>query len=242
MAVMVEPNTLSRCDVEGAPAEDNPLETDLGNGSLVPRESMRQRCWPAFVEMTGSIAGIATTIAFLPQVYEVRRTGDTSGLSLPMYCIFVGGVVMWMGYGALKGARSLVLANMITFIFAGYILAAIIGNVVFHSHREKALEGALLDVANTASDILPFVAVCASGSAHTFTHPRVHQGLEEVLLQPGWDLYAALDTRLSNSTTEDSSILQSLNAPSRLQAALSSLSTIDAVLYDAARCVASCMR
>ena len=37
--------------------------------------------------MIGSIAGILTTVAFLPQVIMVLKTKDTSSLSLGMYSL-----------------------------------------------------------------------------------------------------------------------------------------------------------
>jgi MtN3 and saliva related transmembrane protein len=85
--------------------------------------------WNAFVEAVGAFAGMCTTAAFLPQVYDIWLSGDTSGLSLPMYIIFVTGVSMWIFYGVLKKAASLVLANMVTFVLSGYILTAIIINL-----------------------------------------------------------------------------------------------------------------
>jgi len=209
----------------------------------LPTAGGHSKCWGAFVESVGSLAGICTTAAFLPQVYAVHITGDTSGLSLPMYCIFVSGVFMWMLYGVLKGAGSLVLANLITFVLAGYILSAIIENVFFHSQKEKELDNVLLDAADTATRVMPMVAVCATGPAHTFTHPRVRDGLEKILLQPGFDLFAALDMRapLVDATRDEHSVASdpqlpkrhaALVAPSRMQASLSSLAALDAVLYD----------
>ena len=90
------------------------------------------RCWHTLVESTGALAGICTTAAFIPQVYEIWLTGDTSGLSLSMYSIFVFGVFLWMVYGVCKRAGSLVLANLITFVLAGYIFFHILDRVVLH--------------------------------------------------------------------------------------------------------------
>ena len=59
---------------------------------IVVRPNWRKRWWNAIVEATGALAGMATTAAFIPQVYQIYATGDTSGLSLSMYTIFVSGV------------------------------------------------------------------------------------------------------------------------------------------------------
>ena len=157
------------------------------------------------IELVGSIAGICTTAAFLPQVFTVHLTGDTEGLSLSMYCIFVSGVFLWMAYGVCKGAASLVLANLITFVLAGYILAAIIRNEFFTA--DEAMDAidiaeAVVEDPTLANDptikkelvdaLGSLVAVCAAGPVRTFTHPRVHTGMRDVLLQPGWHFFAAL--------------------------------------------------
>jgi len=212
--------------------EDDIIDPEEAAGPVADAKNGKKSLWPAIVESVGSLAGACTTAAFLPQVWAVHLTGDTSGLSLPMYCIFVFGVFMWMLYGVLKGAGSLVLANLITFVLAGYILAAIVENVFFHSQKEPLLEEALRDAGDAAAALLPMVAVCAAGPAHTFTHPRVHDGLQELLLQPGWDFFGAFDVRASYSPLEDAKRQATLVAPSRMQAALSSLAAVDSLVYD----------
>ena len=217
----------STADLSSAVDDEDTTQAGVGVAIQNPQPAV------AFIESVGSLAGICTTAAFLPQVWAVHITGDTSGLSLPMYCIFVFGVFLWIMYGLLKHAGSLVTANLITFLLAGYILSAIVVNTFFHSQKEQEIEDVLLDTANDALRLLPMVAVCAAGPAHTFTHPQVKKGLEEMLLQPGWDLFAALDVEAVYSELEDAKLHASLVAPSRVQAALSSLSAVDAVLFDA---------
>jgi MtN3 and saliva related transmembrane protein len=95
-------------------------------------QEQRARRWNAIVECAGAIAGCATTAAFIPQVVEIAATGDTSGLSLPMYCIFVFGVLMWIVYGVCKKAGAMIGANVVTFVLAGYILSQIIDHEFFH--------------------------------------------------------------------------------------------------------------
>ncbi|KOO25604.1 3 saliva-related transmembrane conserved region [Chrysochromulina tobinii] len=214
-------------DLSSAVDDEDTTQAGVGVAIQNPQPAV------AFIESVGSLAGICTTAAFLPQVWAVHITGDTSGLSRPMYCIFVFGVFLWIMYGFLKHAGSLVTANLITFVLAGYILTAIVVNTFFHSQKEQEIEDVLLDTANDALKLLPMVAVCAAGPAHTFTHPQIKKGLEEMLLQPGWDLFAALDVEAVYSELEDAKLHASLVAPSRVQAALSSLSAVDAVLFDA---------
>ena len=73
---------------------------------------------PKLLETIGALAGLMTTAAFLPQVIEIKRTGDVSGLSLHMYIVFVSGVGMWILYGISKKSPSLVAANAVTFILS----------------------------------------------------------------------------------------------------------------------------
>ena len=95
----------------------------------------RSKWWNTIVECAGAVAGAATTAAFIPQVVEVYMTGETDGLSLPMYCIFVSGVVMWIVYGVCKRAGAMIGANIVTFVLAGYILYRIVDNEVLHPQQ-----------------------------------------------------------------------------------------------------------
>lgn len=70
----------------------------------------------------GTLAGICTTVAFVPQVWLVLKTGNTSGLSLGMYSIFTLGVFLWFVYGIVVGAPPIIYANGITFVLAATVL------------------------------------------------------------------------------------------------------------------------
>ncbi len=72
--------------------------------------------------MIGTIAAILTTLSFLPQAYQVIKTKDTSGISLGMYTMFVIGVLCWLIHGYNIGDMNLIVANLITFVFAAIIL------------------------------------------------------------------------------------------------------------------------
>lgn len=72
--------------------------------------------------MIGSIAGILTTVAFLPQVIMVLKTKDTSSLSLGMYSLQVTGVFLWLVHGIVIGDMALLVANAVTFVLAMIIL------------------------------------------------------------------------------------------------------------------------
>lgn len=70
----------------------------------------------------GSIAATLTTVAFVPQVWQVWRTRHTHDISLGMYAIFTCGVAMWLVYGLLLGAWPIIIANAITLLLAGAVL------------------------------------------------------------------------------------------------------------------------
>lgn len=72
--------------------------------------------------MIGSIAGILTTLAFVPQVIKVIKTKDTSSLSLGMYSMQVLGVFLWLIHGIVIKDMALLVANAITFMLALIIL------------------------------------------------------------------------------------------------------------------------
>lgn len=72
--------------------------------------------------MFGSIGGVLTTMAFVPQVVKVLKTKDTSSLSLGMYTMQIIGVFLWLIHGIMIRDIALVLANSITFCLSMIIL------------------------------------------------------------------------------------------------------------------------
>lgn len=72
--------------------------------------------------MIGSIAGVLTTLAFLPQVIKVLQTKDTKAISLGMYLMSVIGIFLWMVHGYRIGDMALFIANVFTFCLALIIL------------------------------------------------------------------------------------------------------------------------
>ena len=73
-------------------------------------------------EIIGFIAGIGTTIAFIPQVIQSLKTKSTKDINLVMYMIFCSGVFLWLIYGFLIESYPVIIANGITFILALIIL------------------------------------------------------------------------------------------------------------------------
>ena len=71
----------------------------------------------------GYAAAILTTISFVPQVLKVWRTRSARDVSLGMYSLFTLGIFTWLVYGVLIESWPVILANFITLVLAGMVLA-----------------------------------------------------------------------------------------------------------------------
>lgn len=74
------------------------------------------------VTLIGLLAACCTTVAFIPQVIQILRTGNVDGISLMMYSVFTCGVTCWLIYGLALEDLPMILANTITLILAGMVL------------------------------------------------------------------------------------------------------------------------
>lgn len=74
------------------------------------------------IEIVGYLAGIFTTVAFVPQLYHVVKTKSTKDISLGMFLIFCTGVMCWLIYGIFLKSPSMIIANSLIFIQAFVIL------------------------------------------------------------------------------------------------------------------------
>jgi MtN3 and saliva related transmembrane protein len=75
-----------------------------------------------FVTVVGMIAGVLTTVAFLPQVLRTWKTRSTADISLVMFLIYVTGIVLWLIYGQMLNDLPLITSNAVTLVFSGTIL------------------------------------------------------------------------------------------------------------------------
>ena len=73
--------------------------------------------------MVGFIAAVLTTVAFVPQILKIWRARSAKDVSLGMYAVFTLGVVLWLVYGILIDSWPIILANCITLLLAGVVLA-----------------------------------------------------------------------------------------------------------------------
>ena len=73
--------------------------------------------------LLGFIAGILTTISFVPQVLHAWRSKSCDDLSWGMLLTFSGGVVLWLVYGIRLRAMPIIVANAVTLALLLIIMA-----------------------------------------------------------------------------------------------------------------------
>ena len=71
----------------------------------------------------GSAAATLTTTAFIPQAWRMWRTRHTTDISLGMYTLFTLGVTLWLAYGIQLESLPIIVANSVTLLLAGTVLA-----------------------------------------------------------------------------------------------------------------------
>ena len=70
------------------------------------------------VNLLGSVAGVLTTLAFVPQVIKTWRTRKADDISLGMLLLCTLGVALWGVYGVIIGAAPVIVANGVTLVLA----------------------------------------------------------------------------------------------------------------------------
>ena len=70
----------------------------------------------------GLVAGVLTTISFVPQVVKTWRSKSAKDLSWSMFLLFWTGVLLWLIYGIAIDNIPIIIANAFTLILASIIL------------------------------------------------------------------------------------------------------------------------
>ena len=68
--------------------------------------------------LIGFVAGLLTTLSFVPQVVHSWRRKSCADLSFGMLVAFTLGVALWMTYGFLTGALPIIVTNTVTLLLA----------------------------------------------------------------------------------------------------------------------------
>lgn len=76
------------------------------------------------IEAIGIVAGLLTTLAYVPQVLKVWRTRSARDISLSMFLMMNLGIALWLAYGLLIGSPGLILANGATLGLTAAVLVA----------------------------------------------------------------------------------------------------------------------
>jgi len=74
-------------------------------------------------DLLGYLAAVLTTLAFFPQVLKAFKTKSTKDMSLTMWLMLCIGVLCWLIYGIELGSGPIIVANAVTLVLAGAVLA-----------------------------------------------------------------------------------------------------------------------
>jgi MtN3 and saliva related transmembrane protein len=84
--------------------------------------------------LIGLLAGLLTTIAFVPQLLKIYASKSGKDVSGRMFVIFSAGVALWLVYGILIRSLPMIIANVTTLALAIAIMAL----KLRYSRRETA--------------------------------------------------------------------------------------------------------
>jgi MtN3 and saliva related transmembrane protein len=73
--------------------------------------------------VAGTIGGILSVGAFVPQAYRIWKRRSAGDISLSMYLAIVAASVLWMFYAYVYGATALFLTNAVIGVIALLIAA-----------------------------------------------------------------------------------------------------------------------
>ncbi len=92
------------------------------------------------INWIGTLAGMLTTIAFIPQVAKTWKTRSAGDISLWMFLLFSSGVLLWLIYGVLLHALPIIVANGITLSLSVSILVLKIKDQLVQRRRQLAAD------------------------------------------------------------------------------------------------------
>ena len=75
------------------------------------------------VDWLGTVAGILTTIAYLPQVIKVWRSHSAGDISMGMYAVLSAGIACWLAYGWILSIWPVIIANAVTLVLVAAVIA-----------------------------------------------------------------------------------------------------------------------
>jgi MtN3 and saliva related transmembrane protein len=73
-------------------------------------------------EALGLVAGFIGAFAFAPQAFKILRDRDATNVSALTYAMVLSGALLWGVYGALRGAPSIIIWNVVAAGLAAMVL------------------------------------------------------------------------------------------------------------------------
>ena len=71
-----------------------------------------------FVDVLGYVAGLLTTLTFLPQVIKTVKEKSAKDVSLNMFLIAATNQVLWVIYGVLKKDLVIIMTNVLILVLS----------------------------------------------------------------------------------------------------------------------------
>ena len=96
-----------------------------------------------FIPWIGACAAVLTSLSYIPQVQKAWPRGSTHDLSLKMLAVLTAGLLLWIGYGLLKGDWVIVAANSVGAALSASVLAFKIRDMRAGMNRPKCQVGDL---------------------------------------------------------------------------------------------------
>lgn len=75
-----------------------------------------------YIHMIGIVAGVCTSMSFIPQIAKILKTKHVRDISLQMYIVLTTGIFLWLVYGILIKAFPVILANSVAFLLCVWIV------------------------------------------------------------------------------------------------------------------------
>lgn len=134
------------------------------------KKDVREKC--AYV--VGVIAALLMTISFLPQLVETfkSRGNGLGGVSVPMYCLFILSVVLWLTYGIVTRNTLLIGSNIVMFVLSSAVLVI----TVIHKSN-NAIETKLRQVKELLLQIQHLPAAIGTEEQNAFWN-KMHKIIE----------------------------------------------------------------
>jgi MtN3 and saliva related transmembrane protein len=75
-----------------------------------------------YITTLGLVAGVLTTLAYLPQAIKTWKSKSAHDLSWSMLVILSVGIILWLVYGFWVRDIPIIVANIVTFMLTSVIL------------------------------------------------------------------------------------------------------------------------